>query len=248
MTSGSFWMISWTIKYLRDSQVSASSGQHTKPSLFWPSAVIKETVKNPFKPTRVLKYKHCDKIFHWKTLRCFGEETGGLQAEIKCQKLVNCLLPSKTATSNSLFDTEFNCNTCNPSVISSLAPRSDGIRNDRFNSAGRWSPRINLQWFIKSNGVETSFGISMLSSWVSELLIFGAELNDPILKWDKDQKFSWRSRSSRSNLRKKEIIDSVCSGQAHRFTVSMHAFAIALYDHFCMDFSFLAHSTTWFSR
>lgn len=39
MTSGSFWIISWMMRYLRDSQVRASSGQQTKLSLFWPSAV-----------------------------------------------------------------------------------------------------------------------------------------------------------------------------------------------------------------
>lgn len=40
MTSGSFWIISCTIRYLRDSQVKASAGQQTKLSLCWPKAVV----------------------------------------------------------------------------------------------------------------------------------------------------------------------------------------------------------------
>lgn len=55
ITSGSFWMISCTIRYLRASQVNASSGQHTKLSLCWPNAWNGER--------QIKKQKH--KIFCW---------------------------------------------------------------------------------------------------------------------------------------------------------------------------------------
>lgn len=85
--------------------------------------------------------------------------------------------------SNSLFDTEFNCNTRTPSVISLV-----GLRKLRFNNGGKLSPLIRMQWCTKSDDVNPT-GMSTKSSCVSALLIFGAELNEPILKMVKIRKF-----------------------------------------------------------
>lgn len=91
---------------------------------------------------------------------------------IKSEKMTAQLLP---------LETEFNCKYRKPSVTS-FERSLIGLKNDLCNSSGRLSPRINLQWFTKSAAVCKPFGISTSSSCESMLLIFGAELNDPILK------------------------------------------------------------------
>lgn len=79
------------------------------------------------------------------------------------------------------LDTEFKCKYRRPSVTSCSVRSLIGLKNERCNKSGRFSPRINLQWFTRSAVVCTPAGTSTSSSCESMLLIFGAELNDPIL-------------------------------------------------------------------
>lgn len=79
------------------------------------------------------------------------------------------------------FDTEFNCKYRISSVRAAPVVSPIGLKNDRCNSSGRCSPRINLQWLTKSAALAKPFGISRASSCESILFIFGAELNEPIL-------------------------------------------------------------------
>lgn len=91
------------------------------------------------------------------------------------------------------LDTEFKCKYRKPSVTSFSDRSLIALKNERCNKSGRLSPRINLQWLTKSDVVSNPVGISMSSSCESMLLIFGAELNDPILeneiKWKNVIKF-----------------------------------------------------------
>lgn len=104
---------------------------------------------------------HCDRIFHCST-RMSEEERGALH----------------------VWDTMSRFSTRRPSVTSLVRVGTEGVtRKDLVSSWGLFSPRIILQWYIKS-GMESPFGTCTASSWQSTLLILGAELNEPILVED----------------------------------------------------------------
>lgn len=135
------------------------------------------------------KYLHCDRIFHCRIRTCLGDDFGVLQT--KWMKIANKWVliwvvfwfcyQIENGSFFLPFETEFNCKYRKPSVTS-FERSLIGLKNDLCKSSGRLSPRINLQWFTKSAAVCMPFGISTSSSCESMLLIFGAELNDPILK------------------------------------------------------------------
>lgn len=82
-------------------------------------------------------------------------------------------------------DTVSNLRQRKPSVTSDETIWEDsverGFKKNRVKSGGRFSPRKYLQC-CNNSGAFKPLGISKPSSCESELLIFGAELNEPILK------------------------------------------------------------------
>lgn len=145
--SGSFCIISWMIRYLRDSQVRASSGQQTKLSLFWPNAEKSNRTNIFFLLLNFVgdfraflaslwtqnRYLHCDNIFHWKIRIWLAADGNGLLhtameesptninfIEINhIRHFANPTEQNVTETINSPFDIEFNSNKRSPSVTSS---------------------------------------------------------------------------------------------------------------------------------